>query len=424
MIVRDLMTIAFRGLRSNKMRSALTMLGLIIGVAAVILLTSLGQGLSGSVNAAVEPIANSITIVPKLSPIPGGPPAKPLTDDDMEAIAKIPQIAELVPLVTGASTGAAGAVSKAVTASTPGAQYLSASVTGTTYNYLSAQQKTLSIGTFFTEAQDRSGADVVILGPLVAEALYGPNHQAALGQTLRLNHALFKVIGVLNSFGASGDNAIIMPIRAARSGVFGYGKGGDELSSLGVKATSTGQVSAAKAQIIQVLREKHRITDPRFDDFQVQDLGSRLSTFTNLINLITSAVPAVAAVSLLVGGIGVLNIMLVSVTDRTREIGTRKAVGASDSAILTQFVMEALTLAGLGGLIGVGFSVGLILGLKALLANMATGGNRMLSSFDPVLSITPIGVAFGISLAIGLLAGGYPAWRAARLEPIEALRYE
>lgn len=424
MIVRDLLVIALRGLRSNKLRSALTMLGLIIGVAAVILLTSLGQGLSGSVNAAVEPVANSITIVPKLAPIPGGPAAKPLTDDDMEDIAQIPEVAELVPLVTGATTGTAGAVARAVTASTPGAQYLSASVTGTTHNYLSAQQKSLSIGTFFTEAQEKAGADVVILGPLVAEALYGPNHQSALGQTLRLDHALFEVIGVLDSFGASGDNAVIMPIKAARSGVFGYGKGGDELSSLSVKATSTQQVAAAKAQIVQVLRNNHRIEDPRYDDFQAQDLGARVATFTGMIDLMTGAVPAVAAVSLLVGGIGVLNIMLVSVTDRTREIGTRKAVGASDSAILTQFVMESLTLAALGGLIGVGLSVGTIFGIKALLSSLVAGGNMMLANFSPVLSPAPILVAFGISLAIGLLAGGYPAWRAARLEPIEALRYE
>jgi putative ABC transport system permease protein len=419
-----LLSIAMRGLRSNKLRSVLTMLGLIIGVAAVILLTSLGQGLSGSVSKAIEPVANSITVVPKLSPIPGGPAAEPLTDDDMKAIAKLPNVAELVPLVTGATTGAAGAVARAVTASTPGAQYLSASVTGTTHNYLSTQQKTLSVGTFFTEAQEKSGADVVILGPLVAEALYGPDHEAAIGQKLRLTHAMFKVIGVLDSFGATGDNAIIMPIKAARSAVFGYGKGGDELSSLSVKATSTADVATARGQITELLRERHRIKDPRYDDFQAQDLGSRLSTFTNLIALITGAVPAIAAVSLLVGGIGVLNIMLVSVTDRTREIGTRKAIGASDSAILTQFVMEALTLGGLGGLIGVGFSVGTILGLKALLSNLATSGNRFLASFDPVLSLPPITTAFGISLVIGLLAGGYPAWRAARLEPIEALRYE
>ncbi|WP_028933110.1 ABC transporter permease [Pseudonocardia spinosispora] len=422
MILRDILLIALRGLRSHKMRSALTMLGLVIGVAAVILLTSFGQGVAGSVNAAVEPIANSITVVPKLSPIPGGPSAKPLTDEDMADIAKIPQVAQMVPLVTGASTGAAGSVAKAVTASTPGAQFLSASVSGTTYNYLAAQQKTLIAGQFFSEAQDRSGANVVVLGPLVSKALYGPDPNAAVGQTLRLNHALFKVIGVLKSFGASGDNAVVMPIKAARSGVFGYGKGGDELSSLSVKATSTAQVKAVEAQITQILRTNHHVTDPQYDDFQVQDLGSRLTTFTSLIQLITNFVPAIAAVSLLVGGIGVLNIMLVSVTDRTREIGTRKAVGASDSAILSQFVMEAITLAGLGGLIGVGIGVGLILLTKVLIPYVGASG--FLSSFDPVLAAPPIVIAFVISLAIGLLAGGYPAWRAARLEPIEALRYE
>jgi putative ABC transport system permease protein len=423
MIVRDIISIALRGLRSHKLRSGLTMLGLIIGVAAVILLTSLGQGLTASVNAAVEPIANSITIVPKVSPIPGGPSAKPLTDDDMAAIAKLPLVAELVPSVTGSTVGAAGQVSKAVTASTPGAQYLSGAVTGTSFNYLSAQQKNLAYGTFFTEAQDKSGAKVAVLGPLVATALYGPSPAAAIGRTLRLDHALFKVIGVMQSYGAATDNVIIMPVKAARSGVFGNGIGGNELSSLSVKATSTAQVAAAKGQIIEVLREQHHITNPDFDDFQAQDLGSRLATFTGLIRLITGAVPAVAAVSLLVGGIGVLNIMLVSVTDRTREIGTRKAIGASDSAILSQFVLEAITLAGLGGLIGVGLSVGLIVALKEILASLGAGGG-FLSTFSPVLSITPIAVAFGISVAIGLLAGGYPAWRAARLEPIEALRFE
>jgi putative ABC transport system permease protein len=421
-IVQDILAIALRALRSNKLRSGLTMLGLIIGVAAVILLTSFGQGVGNSVNSAIAPVANSVTVVPKLSPIPSGPPAEPLTDGDEQAIAKLPGVAQLVPQVTGATTGAAGQQAVAVTASTPTAQFTSASVVGTTYNYLSANQRTVAAGSFFTKEQDRSGAKVAILGTLIEQALYGPNPSAALGKTVRLNHALFTVIGVLPSYGASSDNVVVMPINAARAGVFGYGYGGDEVSSIVVKSTSTQAVKSVENEITQLLLQRHHITNPRYEDFQVQDLGSRLTTFTQLITLITNFVPAIAAISLLVGGIGVLNIMLVSVTDRTREIGTRKAIGASDSAILTQFIMEAMALAGLGGLLGVGLGVGLIVASKAVVPLLGTSG--FLSSFDPVLSTPPIVVAFVISLFIGLIAGGYPAWRAAQLKPIEALRYE
>jgi putative ABC transport system permease protein len=421
-IVRDIMAIAFRALRSNKLRSGLTMLGLIIGVAAVILLTSFGQGVGNSVNSAIAPVANSVTVVPKLSPIPSGPPAEPLTDGDEQAIAKLPGVAQLVPQVTGATTGAAGQQAVAVTASTPTAQFTSASVVGTTYNYLSANQRTVAAGTFFTRAQDRAGAKVVILGTLIDQALYGPDPSAALGRTVRLNHALFTVIGVLPSYGASSDNVVVMPINAARAGVFGYGYGGDEVSSIVVKAAATQEVKSVENEITQLLIQRHHIANPRYEDFQVQDLGSRLTTFTQLISLITNFVPAIAAISLLVGGIGVLNIMLVSVTDRTREIGTRKAIGASDSAILTQFIMEAIALAGLGGLLGVVLGVVLIVASKAAVPLLGTSG--FLSSFDPVLSAPPVVVAFMISLSIGLIAGSYPAWRAARLTPIEALRYE
>ena len=262
----------------------------------------------------------------------------------MRALSKIPQIDQLVPFVTGASTGAAGQVSRAVTASVPGAQYLSASVMGTTANFPAAAQKSVSQGAFFTQQQSESGANVVVIGPLIATALYGPDPSASLGKRLRINHTLFRVIGVMESFGATSDNVIIMPVRVARSGVFGYGYGGDEISGLYIKAISTLEVKNVENQVYEIMRHQHNVRDSTYDDFQVQDLGSRLSTFTNLISLIAGFVPAIAAISLLVGGIGVLNIMLVSVTDRTREIGTRKAVGASDSAILVQFIMEATTL--------------------------------------------------------------------------------
>ena len=422
MIVRDILSIASRALRSNKLRSGLTMLGLIIGVAAVILLTSFGQGVGNSVNAAIAPIANSITVVPKQSPIPGGPPSKPLTDGDLQAIAKVPGVAELVPQVTGATTGAAGQISKAVTASVPSAHFTSASVTGTTSNFLSANQKDVTAGRFFTKQEEQAGAKVAVLGPDIATALYGADPTAALGKTIRLSHSVFKVVGLMPSYGKAGDNAIVMPMKAARSGVFGYGYGGDEISSIVVKCTSILAVKNVEAQITQLLTEQHGVADAQYQDFQVQDQGSRMKTFVDLINLITNFVPAIAAISLLVGGIGVLNIMLVSVTDRTREIGTRKAIGASDSAILTQFIMEAITLAGVGGLLGVALGIGLILVTKVLIPML--GAKGFLSTFDPVLSGSPIVVAFTISLAIGLIAGGYPAWRAAQLKPIEALRYE
>jgi putative ABC transport system permease protein len=404
------------------MRSSLTMLGLIIGVAAVILLTSFGQGVGNSVTAAIAPVADGITVVPKLSPIPDGPPAEPLTDGDEQAITKLPGVAQLVPQVTGATTGAAGQQAVAVTASTPTAQFTSASVIGTTYNFLEANQKTVAAGSFFDQAQDRSGAKVAVLGPLIAQALYGPDPHAALGQRLRLNHVLFTVIGVLPSYGASSDNIVVMPMNAARAGVFGYGYGGDELSSIVIKTSSTQAVKPLEGEISQLLDQRHHLTNPRYEDFQVQDIGSRVNTFNQLIQLIENFVPAIAAISLLVGGIGVLNIMLVSVTDRTREIGTRKAIGASDTAILTQFALEAIVLAGLGGLLGVLLGVGLILLTKVLLPLLGTSG--FLSSFDPVLAAGPVVISFSISLAIGLIAGAYPAWRAAQLKPIEALRYE
>ena len=239
------------------------------------------------------------------------------------------------------------------------------------------------------------------------------------GKRLRINHALFRVIGTRESFGATSDNVIIMPVRAARAAVFGYGYGGDEASGLYIKATSTVQVKTVENQVYAIMRRQHHVHNPVYDDFQVQDLGSRLSTFTNLISLIAGFVPAIAAIFLLVGGIGVLNIMLVSVTSRTREIGTRKAIGATDSSIMVQFVMEATTLGGFGELIGVVLSVGLIVATKIAIPTLG-GSTGFRASFSPVLAAPPILVVF----AIGLIAGSYPAWRAARLAPIEALHYE
>jgi putative ABC transport system permease protein len=420
--LRDLSVIALRSLRSHKLRSALTMLGLIIGVGAVILLSSFGSGVADSVNAAVEPIANNIIVIPKLSPIPGGPSAKPLTDKDFEEIAKLPGVAFATPTVDGSTVGAAGQSARALPATAGSNVYMNTQVSGSTADFLATWQRKMAQGRFFTETEERKGTRLAVLGPLVAHALYGPDPNAAVGRTITINHRIFRVIGVFVPYGATYDANVVMPITAARAGVFGRGVGGNELSNIIVRASSTEAVRSVEQQITQVLTRNHRIGNAVYDDFQIQDLGSRLTTFNQLTELITNFVPAIAAISLLVGGIGVLNIMLVSVTDRTREIGTRKAIGASDGAILIQFTVEAIALAGIGGLLGVLGGVGLIVITKVLVPLL--GSNGFMSTFDPAISPPTIVVAFTISLAIGLVAGGYPAWRAARLKPIEALRFE
>jgi len=234
-------------------------------------------------------------------------------------------------------------------------------------------------------------------------------------------HTTFTVLGVMKDYGHNLDNIIVTPITTARAAVFGYG--GDQLNSITATATSSATAPAAARKVTQILMVRHHIANARQADFQVQTLGTRLTTFNRVVTLLAQFSPAIAAISLLVGGIGVLNIMLVSVTDRTSEIGTRKAVGASDAAILTQFILEAVALAGLGGLAGVGVGLGMVLAMRMAAPVLdKTGG--VFAHFYPVLSLVPILMAFGISLTIGVLAGVYPAWRASRLNPIDALRWE
>ncbi|HTF52030.1 MAG TPA: ABC transporter permease [Pseudonocardia sp.] len=422
MLFRDTVIVALRALRSNKLRSGLTMLGLIIGVAAVILVVSAGEGVSNSVNEAIAPVANNITIVPKFAEVNGGPDAQPLTDADAAALAKAPDVATLTPAVTGSTTSAAGQNATAVLVQTATKKFLAATVTGTTANWFQTNARLLTAGTYFTQTQAGSGAHVAVVGPSIADVLFGSD-AAAVGKTIRVSDQPFRVMGVMRDYGANLDNNVVMPEGAARSAIFGYGYEGDQLSQITATATSSASAPAAVREITQILSQRHHVTDPEMQDFQVQTLGARLTTFNQILGLLTGFTPAIGAISLLVGGIGVLNIMLVSVTDRTREIGTRKAIGAVDSAILTQFVLEAVTLSGLGGLIGIAFGLGLIFAVR-LASPLLDSSGGVLSTFSPVLSLPPVLVAFVISLAIGAVAGGYPAWRAARLNPIEALRYE
>ena len=408
MNLREALRIAMRGLRANRLRSALTMLGIIIGVAAVILLVALGNGLKTSVNAQLEPLANLITIVPTTGNVPGGAAPKDLIDADVTAL-QDPALSDQIETVIPATAGRALIETDA--------WRFRANVVGSTESWMEVNNQDVAAGSFFDEAQARIGAKVVVLGSSVATYLFGDDPVAALNQTVRMNRQTFRVIGVMQSVGEPGDSVAVMPLDTARRYIFG---GGDKINQIIVQATQASAVPAAQDEVIRILSDRHRIKDSANRDFEVQSLRSRLDSFNQVLRILTLFTAAVAAISLLVGAIGVLNIMLVSVTERTREIGIRKAIGATRRAVLEQFLIESIVLAGIGGLIGVVAGVG----LSALGARIAPSFGPTFESFAPAVTIPSIVVSFVISLAIGLIAGGYPANRAARLRPIEALRYQ
>jgi putative ABC transport system permease protein len=405
-MILEVVRIALRGLRANKLRSALTTLGIIIGVAAVILLTALGNGIQAGFNEQFGSLNTQITVTPTQGGVPGGGQARDLTENDMEALADpadAPDIASVTPVVGGA----------ALLQVQGGGQYRT-SVTGTTADYLTITDRELTEGRGFDAQEERTNAKVVVLGPNPVTELFGGNAAAALGQEIRIGSAVFRVIGVVESTGQQ-DDVAIMPLGAARSYLTG---GDDELDTIIVRARSAEAVTAATNQITTILSDRHRIRDPAERDFDVQALQQQIQEATQFLSFLTLFTGAVAGISLIVGSIGVANIMLVTVTERTREIGIRKAIGARPRVILLQFLLESIFLSGLGGLMGIALGVGLALTGAAILP-------QLIPDF-PVPAVDPVSIvlAFTVSLLIGLIAGGYPANRASRLRPIEALRYQ
>ncbi|QYN33286.1 ABC transporter permease [Pseudonocardia sp. DSM 110487] len=402
-MIWEVTRIAMRGLRANKLRSALTTLGIIIGVSAVILLTALGNGIQAGFNEQFGSLNTQITVTPTEGGVPGGGQARDLTENDMEAVLRdAPDVATALPIVAGAALLQLG-----------GDQYRT-SVTGTTADYFTVTDRELTAGRGFDAQEVRTNAKVVVLGPGPVTELFGGNAASALGQEIRIGRAVFRVIGVAEATGQQ-DDVAIMPIGAARSYLTG---GDDELDTIIVRARSAEAVTPAANQITEVLSDRHNIRDTAKRDFDVQALQQQIQEATQFLSFLTLFTGAVAGISLIVGSIGVANIMLVTVTERTREIGIRKAIGARPRVILGQFLLESVFLSALGGLIGIVIGVGLSL-VGALIMP------QLIPDFPaPAVDPGSIVLSFSISLLIGLIAGGYPAHRASRLRPIEALRYQ
>lgn len=398
--------IALRGLRSNRLRSALTMLGIIIGVAAVILLVAFGNGLQSFINDAFGPLANQLTVTKSQGSVSGNGEPEDLTDGDVAALAnkaKAPDILSVTPVVSGGAN-----------IQLSGGGSVRGTITGSTADYFQVTDREVAVGEFFDEQQARNKAKVTVLGPNIVVSLFGGDAGAALGKEVRVGRTTFKVIGVAKANGQS-DDVAIMPLGAARAYLLG---GGDTVNQVLVRATSVDTVDLAEAQITEVLSDRHNIRNPDDRDFSILKLQSLLDQSSQVLSFVTLFTAAVAGISLVVGSIGVANIMLVTVTERTREIGIRKAIGARRRAILQQFLIESMMLTGIGGLIGILLGFGLSFAAGAILP-------VLIPDFPaPVVSAGSVILSFSVSLFIGLVAGGYPANRAARLRPIEALRYQ
>ena len=409
----ELVRFAVGAIAAHPMRSALTSLGVVIGVAAVIMMTSIGLGAQQRVEEALSSLGTNMLVVRPGAPRGagggfvrgGGGSGASLTVDDAEAMRAL----EGVRAVSPAINGGAQLVYQ-------GANW-SSRIEGVTPDYLVARDLEIVSGQMFDEAAADSGRKVAVLGQTVVRELFGEGVDP-VGQRMRIGPIPFTVVGVLGEKGQSGfqdqDDIVVIPLDAARSRVIGRGPGsrGNSVNQVYVKAVDEDALYRLEQDVAELLRERHRIRPGEEDDFNVQNLTSIQEAAQSSTATFTILLAAVAGVSLVVGGVGIMNIMLVSVTERTREIGLRMAIGARRGDVLTQFALESVALSLLGGLLG------LLLGV---------GGALLMSKFGDWPAAIPAWaapLAIGFSTFVGVVFGAYPAWRAAQLDPIEALRRE
>jgi len=417
MNLAETVAVALGSLSANKMRSALTMLGIIIGVGAVIALMSVGEGAQASVTQQIRSMGTNLLFITPGATTSGGVrsaagSAPTLTLEDAQAIAEsVPEVAAVAP-----EQGFFGQV-------IAGGNNVNTRITGVTPDYESVRNWHVADGRFISQ-QDIDGRSLVaLLGSNVAAELFPDGN--ATGQQISIgfnNRRLtFRVIGVLESKGAQAlgnqDDTLLMPLTTLQQKVMAQrtNQGGHNVSTINVQLVSDDQqtMNAAVQQIGDLLRQRHRVAQ---DDFTIRSQEDMLATANSILGVMTLLLGAIAGISLVVGGIGIMNIMLVSVTERTREIGIRKAIGAKKSDILTQFLVESVLVSVVGGIIGIAIG----LAVSRMLSGVDFNGQKM----QTAVSLGAILMAFGVSTAIGVFFGIYPASRAAALNPIEALRYE
>ena len=407
MSIYDLLQEALAALTANKARSSLTILGIVIGIGSVIAMVSIGQGAQGQIQANIQSLgSNLINVSPGFQrgvgehARSGRGSATTLTSEDAEVIAEqVPYVAAVAPSVTGRYQ----IVQKA--------QNTNTQVIGTVETYPQIRNIEMESGSFISERNIASRAKVVVLGPTTRDDLFGEGVNP-MGQKIKINRLSFTVIGITKAKGGSGftnqDDRVFIPISTAQR----FLSGNDYVNNISVQATEERAMAQVQESITQLLLARHNIASPELADFSVINQADIVQAATAVTNTFTILLASIAGISLLVGGIGIMNMMLTTVTERTREIGLRKAIGAKKGDISRQFLAESVMLTFLGGAIGI--ALGMILAFAV----------SQFAGIPTKVALSSIILAFGVSAAIGLIFGYYPARRAAQLNPIEALRYE